>query len=101
MVATLTEPQNAGGVPGKSSLFFLTVTRSLGRRLCRSRLTAFSFFLGSHESEEEGEGGYDEVCSYGSAVVLASLESGYLEKGNDDWQSVSFSEASGVASDSP
>ena len=24
------------------------------------------------------------------AIVLASLESGYLEKGNDDWQSVSF-----------
>ena len=33
--------------------------------------------------------------------VLASPESGYLEKGNDDWQSVSFSEASGAASDSP
>jgi len=33
--------------------------------------------------------------------VLVSLESGYLEKGNNDWQSVSFSEASGEISDSP
>jgi hypothetical protein len=32
---------------------------------------------------------------------VVSPESGYLEKGNDDWQSVSFSEASGEISDSP
>ena len=43
MVVTLTEPREAGGVPGKSSLFFLTITRLFG---CKpSRFERFSFFF--------------------------------------------------------
>jgi len=63
-------------------------------------------------SRERGnDGGMNRKCLWASGkekdsflflfFVLVSLESGYLEKGNNDWQSVSFSEASGEISDSP
>jgi len=55
-------------------------------------LFCFTAMKGKREKREGNEG---------LVIVLASPESGYLEKGNDDWQSVSFFEASGAASDSP
>jgi len=90
MVVTLTEPREAGGVPGKSSLFFFTVTRLFS---CQPSRRFFFFFFcsfsavsrkggGGRRVKEKGEG---LLTLLGWLIVLASLESGYLEKGNDDW----------------
>ena len=55
MVVTLTEPREAGGVPGKSSLFFFTVTRLFS---CRpSRFGSFSFFFFCSLSAVSRKGG--------------------------------------------
>jgi len=54
MVVTLTEPREAGGVPGKSSLFFFTVTRFI--RLSASQaIFFFAYFLLSWKGLVGGE----------------------------------------------
>ena len=91
MVVTLTEPREAGGVPGKSSLFFFTVTRLFSCQPSRRFLFFFFFahFLLFLAREMVGGGWKREkgglLTLLGWPIVLASLESGYLEKGNDDW----------------
>ena len=92
MVVTLTEPREAGGVPGKSSLFFFTVTRLFSCQPSR-RFLFFFFFCSLSAVSRKGDGGrrVEErekgglLTLLGWPIVLASLESGYLEKGNDDW----------------
>ena len=94
MVVTLTEPREAGGVPGKSSLFFFTVTRLFSCRPSRFGSFSFFFFCSLSAVSRKGGGGRSvkkrerEGVGFtllGWLIVLASLESGYLEKGNDDW----------------
>jgi len=80
LVVTFTEPQEVGGVPGKSSLFFFTI---IGHSVTRPA----SLPIGTAEAFCSRVGGLG--CSVwwlapGCVIVLASLKTDYPESGNDD-----------------
>ena len=96
------EPRDVGGGPGKSSLFFLTVTIKQRCRVCGVFVPSccFCVLAGWATGLSTCESGLGEAGTLPAALTnkLTTPESGWPERGSDDRQSTSSFEVSGAPS---